>query len=310
MVSRLSTRSGRWRSRQDESHGMRLAIGDLARAAAAPGWSRLTVHHAQVGSHGLTTVVRDGHEIGAEGLDEPFRRLRELSYQGGAGTWFSCELAFSPGTRGYACRVDSAAAPFDDVPAPAALAELTAFPRDEPPGWLLAALPTAAPIGLPTTYGERYDWLWKHTGERPPPSPAISGESAYLPATTMTARAFAHGQKHGRHLVQLAGQADEPEAEQFMVMCSGESYHVGRRSVRGTGGGTGRDFGIDAGLRSITLDGATLRLDLTPEAADTLETETSFEIRLDLDPGSLGDLRAVLPGMLRSVVRAPRLIGF
>ncbi|MEU6742282.1 hypothetical protein [Streptosporangium sandarakinum] len=68
--------------------------------------------------------------------------------------------------------------------------------------------------------------------------------------------------------------------------------------------------GTDEGVRSITLDDATLRLELTAQAADLLGTETAFEVRLDLPPETLGELRTVLPGMLRSVARAPEPVGF
>jgi hypothetical protein len=57
--------SRQWRSRREECHSMRMAVGDVARAAAGSGWSRLTVHRAQVGAYALTTVSRDGHEVAA-----------------------------------------------------------------------------------------------------------------------------------------------------------------------------------------------------------------------------------------------------
>ncbi|MGP3964696.1 hypothetical protein ACTWPT_52945 [Nonomuraea sp. 3N208] len=289
----------RWRSRSDEGHAMRMAIGDQARAAAEPGWSQLVVRRAQVGAYALTTVTRDGRESAAEGMDEPFQRLRELSYRADAGTWYTCELAFSPGSRGYTGRVDSSAPPFEHVPGVAALAELTMFPREEPPGWLLAASPTAAPIGLPATYGDRYDRWREHLGDQPPPPP-ITGELTYLPATTMTARAFDESQKRGHPLIYLAVQADDPQAEFLLVQSHQEAYGVGRHGPRGTIGG----------VRTITLDGAVLRLELTPEAADLLETETTFEVRLDLPPETIGELRTALPAMLRSVAEPPELIGF
>ncbi|GAA3429882.1 hypothetical protein GCM10018953_70660 [Streptosporangium nondiastaticum] len=308
MMSERIKRNKNWRSRNDEAHARRMEIGDLARAAAAPGWSRLAVRHAQVGSHAVTTVTRDGHEITVEGaaepfqgMEEPFRCLRELSYRVGAGTWFTCELEFSPGGRGYTGRVDSSAPPFVDVPPMAALAELTVFPREEPPGWLLAALPTAAPLGLPTAYGDRYDRWRGHSGDRRPQTPPpITGELAYRPATTMTARAFGHDQEHNRCLIYLAEQADDSGAEHLLVTSYQEGYWVARQDMRGT----------NEGVRSITLDDTTLRLELTLEAADLLETETVFEVRLDLPPETLGELRTVLPGMLRSVAQAPELIGF
>ncbi|WP_229810982.1 hypothetical protein [Streptosporangium pseudovulgare] len=300
-MSERTRRNRNWRSRNDEAHARLMEIGDLARAAAAPGWSRLAVRHAQVGSHAVTAVTRDGREITVEGTAEPFQRVRELSYRDGAGTWFICELEFSPGGRGYTGRVDSSAQPFEDVPPPAALAELTVFPRKEPPGWLLAALPTAAPLGLPTAYGDRYDRWYDHFGDRRPPAPSpITGELAYRPTTTMTARAFGHDQEHGRCLIYLTEQADGPDAEHLLVTSYQEGYRVARQDMRGTG----------EGVRSITLGGTTLRLELTLEAADLLETETVFEVRLDLPPETLGELRTVLPGMLRSVTQAPELIGF
>ncbi|WP_449062954.1 hypothetical protein [Planomonospora algeriensis] len=301
MKSTRSKRNRNWRSRPDEGHAMRMEIGDLARAAAAPGWSRLTVRHARIGAHALTTVTRDGRELAVDGMDEPFRRLRELSYRADAGTWFTCELAFSPGSRGYTGSVDSSARPFEDVPPSAALAELAAFPREEPPGWLAAALPTAEPLGLPVAYGDEYDrWGGLRGDDRTPPLP-IAGEFDYLPASTMTARVLSHNQDHRQHTVYLAEQADGPDdAGCLMVTRYQDAYWVARHGMRGTG----------EGVRFIELDGAVLRLELTAEAADALETETVFEVRLDLPSRTIGELRVVLPGMLRPVARPPELIGF
>jgi len=276
-----------------------MEIGELARAAAGSGWSRLTVRRAEVGAHAVTTVSRDGREITVDGMNEPFQRLRELAYQADAGTWFTCELAFAAGSRGYTGRVDSTEPPFGDVPARAALAELTLFPRAQPPGWLLSALPTAPPLGLPTTYGDHYD-RWDRRPDDHRPRPPLTGELAYLPAASMTARAFSLRQKSDRHLMYLAERAEDKHAGIFAVM----SHQGGYRVARAGGGDT------HEGVRSITLDGATLRLELTPKAADTLETETTFAIHLDLPPETTGELRAALPGMLRPVTQAPELIGF
>ncbi|MEU8197730.1 hypothetical protein AB0C10_28500 [Microbispora amethystogenes] len=294
-------RTGNWLTHHDEAHAMRVAIGDLARAAAAPDWSRLVVRHAEVGSHAVTTLLRDGREIPAEGMGEPFRRLRELSYRAGAGTWFTCELAFEPGSRRYAGRVDSSARPFADVPATVALAELTTFSRETPPGWLLAALPTAPPLPLPFSYGDRYEG-WRHDpGEhrRRPPLP-ISGALAYVPDTTMTAHVMAYNRERGSQLVFLAERDGDPDSPFLVVSTSRDTWYVGRDGMRGT----------DEGLLAVTLDGPALRLKLTPEAADLLETETVFEVRLDLPPETAAELRAVLPRILRPVTGAPDLSGF
>lgn len=295
-------RSDRWLTRGDEGHDMRLRIGDLARAAATPGWSRLVARHAQVGAYAVTTLTCDGREIVAEGLREPFQRLRELSYQTDAGTWFTCELTFPPGSRRYTGRVDCTTPPFEDVPAAAALAELSTLPRRNPPGWLLNALPTAPPLPLPFSYGERYEG-WRHDfDDRRPRHPLpISGDVAYLPAAGMTARELFHGQGHGRQSLYLARRADDLEHDVLTVSCHKDGYWVARHGMRGTG----------EGLRSITLlDGPTLRLELTPEAADLLETETVFDVRLALPPETAAEVRAVLSRMLRPVSGAPELIGF
>jgi hypothetical protein len=291
-------RSHRPRSAHEEGHALRMTIGRLARAAAAPGWSRLTVRRAQVGGHALTSVTRDGLEIAAEGVGEPFQRLRELSHRADAGTWFTCELEFRPDGRGYTGRVDSWAPPFEDVPPAAALAELTLFPREDPPGWLLAALPTAAPVGLPVTYGERYE-RWRPDDRPPAPVLPISGELAYLPPSAMTARAFTHRHKHRQRLIFLSERAGEPEAGHLLLGSSAESYAVARHS------------GVtQEGVRSITLDGAVLRLALTADAADALRTEETFDVRLDLPPGTIAELRDTLSGILRPIPGAPELIGF
>ncbi|MFI7130890.1 hypothetical protein ACIBQ1_34740 [Nonomuraea sp. NPDC050153] len=304
MAARRSRKNRHWRTRHDEGHALRLEIGDLARAAAEPGWTRLEVRRAQVGPYARTTLTRDGREIAAEGLDEPFQRLRELSYRADSGTWFTCELAFSAGSRGYTGRVDSSAPPFEDVPAPAALAELTTFPRAETPGWLLAALPTAVPIGMPTTYGEHYDrrhnpWGDDRSDRRPPPPPPIHGDVAYVPAAAMTCRDFGQGDEHRRRVVFLAESADD-ESEHLYVLGYEEVYWVARHGIRGTG----------EGVRSITLDGTALRLELTPEAADALGTETTFEARLEVPPETIAELCAALGAVLGPIAQAPELIGF
>ncbi|MBB5781108.1 hypothetical protein HD596_007864 [Nonomuraea jabiensis] len=298
-MARRSRKTGHWRTRHDEGHALRLELGDLARAAAEPGWARLEVRRAQVGPYARTTLTRDGREIAAEGLDEPFQRLRELSYKADSGTWFTCELTLSSGSRGYTCRVDSSVAPFEDVPAPAALAELTTFPRTEPPGWLLAALPTAAPIGMPTTYGAHHDWWGDDRSDRRPPPP-IHGDVAYVPAAGMTCRDFGHSDEHRQRAVFLAESAGDDESEHLYVMSYEEVYMVARHGFRGT----------DAGMRSITLDGAALRFELTPEAADALGTETTFEARLELPPETIAELRTALRAVLGPVAQAPELIGF
>ncbi|MFI6739065.1 hypothetical protein ACIBI9_39595 [Nonomuraea sp. NPDC050451] len=300
MAARRSRKTGHWRNRHDEGHALRLEIGELARAAAEPGWTRLAVRRAQVGPYAETTLTRDGREIAAEGMDEPFQRLRELSYKADSGTWFTCELAFSPGSRGYTGRVDCSAPPFDEVPALAALAELTTFPRTESPGWLLTALPTAAPIGMATTYGEHHDW-WAddRSGRRPPPPPPIHGDVTYVPAATMTCRDFSQGEGHGQRVVFLMESADDAEAGQLYVAGYEEAYWVARHGIRGTG----------EGVRSITLDGAALRFELAPEAADALGTETTFEARLKLPPETIAELRTALRAVLGPIAQAPELIG-
>ncbi|MEU1882550.1 hypothetical protein ABZ470_35030 [Streptosporangium sp. NPDC020072] len=293
--------SGYWRSRHEEGHGMRAAVGDLVRAAAEPGWSRLTVRHAQVGTRTRTTVLRDGHEITVEGLAEdlagPFRRLRELSHRAGEGTWFTCELSFSPGGRGYTGHVDSRAQPFERVPATAALTELTLFPRDEPPDWLLAALPTAAPLGLTVAYGG--DHGRRSPGEPPPPSLPVTGELSYLPEATMTARSFEHTWEYGQPTVFLRERPGDRQAGHLLVSRHRDTFWMARHGMRGSG----------EGLRAVTLDGRVLRFELSPRTADTLETETVFEISLDLPQETVGEMRAALSGILRAVTRAPELTG-
>ncbi|MFF4615843.1 hypothetical protein [Nonomuraea jabiensis] len=215
-----------------------------------------------------------------------------------SGTWFTCELGFSAGGRGYIGRVDSSAPPFEDVPALAALAELTTFPRAEPPGWLLAALPTAAPIGLPTTYGEHHD-RWGDDRSDHRPSPPIHGDVAYVPAVDMTCRAFGYGDQHRQRVAFLAESADDDASEHLYVMGYEEVYWVARHGVRGTG----------EGVRSVALDGAALRFELTPEAADALGTETTFEARLELPPETIAELRTALRAVLGPIAQAPELIG-
>jgi hypothetical protein len=48
------------RSKHQEARHLRLMIGDLARAAAPPGWAGITVHRAQVSRFSRTVVTYDG----------------------------------------------------------------------------------------------------------------------------------------------------------------------------------------------------------------------------------------------------------
>ncbi|SEF90603.1 hypothetical protein SAMN05444920_101982 [Nonomuraea solani] len=288
--------SKKHKSRREEAHHLRMAIGDLARSAAAPGWSELVVRRGQVGPYAETVVTVDGREIAVEGLDEPFQRLRELSYKEFAGTWFTCELAFTPGRRNYTGRVDAKGVPFVDVPARAALAELTMFASDEPPGWLLAALPTAAPIGLQFGHTGHQRWQSMGFAEQPESAPPINGPLSYVPATVMTAKVLDESRERRADVVRLEGEDDE----ELMVAHFMGQYLVARHGTRGT----------DGGLRSVTMEGNVLRLELTDVAADALETEAAFEVRLDLPPGEVDELRAALLRVLGPCAQAPELIGF
>ncbi|GAA3675630.1 hypothetical protein GCM10022224_044810 [Nonomuraea antimicrobica] len=277
-----------------------MEIGDLARAAAGPTWSRLEVRRDQVGAYARTVVTCDGREIPVEGMDEPFQLMRELSYEAGAGTWFTCELEFAAGTRAYAGRVQSAEPPFEEVPPVAALAELTAFPRLEPPAWLSSALPTAVPLGLPGDHDDNYHWLYTSDDRPPPPPPPINGEMSYTPDAGMTAGVLLYQQDHGHQTLYLAERADDQECEHFYVGRYDQAYWVARQGMRAAG----------EAVRALTLDGDRLVVEVTTEGADELETETVFTIRLDLPPERIGTLRTVLPGVLGQVESPPELIGF
>ncbi|MEV4800027.1 hypothetical protein AB0K18_08410 [Nonomuraea sp. NPDC049421] len=289
----------------DEGHDTRMHIGDLVRAAV-PDASRVTVRRAQLGASGVTTVLGDGRpcEVDGEvdGLDESLERLRELSYRKGKGTWFSCELEFTSGSRGHGCRADGEAMPFALVEPAAALGELTMFPRDVPPEWLLAALPTAMPFGLPVPLLDERPWHSPFDEHRP--APPITGEVSYTPAAGMTARVAGHEEDSepvpGQRLLWLGERPDDPDAEAVVLTVHEETYYLARHPEGAT----------DGGLRSLTLDGATLRVELTPRAADRLRTETVFEVRLDLPAESMATVRAAVPGMLGRLTDGPQLLGF
>ncbi|MFG1694531.1 hypothetical protein [Nonomuraea sp. NPDC049309] len=293
-----------------EAHALRLDIADLVRAAAGPDASRITVRRAQVGAAGTTTVTCDGRPLAVGGLDEPFERLRELSYRTGQGTWFTCELELPAGSRGYVCRTDGEAMPFAQVDPLGALGEMTLFPRDEPPGWLVAALPTAAPLSLPVSAlsrppappaGAVPEWR-DHLGECH--QPPITGEVRYTPATGMTARAArldeGAGPVPGQRFFYLESRPGDPTAETLLVTAYDDVYCLARHP-----------YGVtDHGVRSLALDGATLRLELAAGAADQLQTETVFEVALDLDAGQAATLRAAVPRVLGQAAGGPELIGF
>jgi hypothetical protein len=116
----------------------------------------------------------------------------------------------------------------------------------------------------------------------------------------MTCRDVGQSDERRQRAVFLAESADDAETEQLFVLGFEQAYWVARNEIGGTG----------EGVRSITLDGAALRFELTPGAADTLGTETTFEVRLELPPETIAELRTALGAVLGPVARAPELIGF
>ncbi|WP_371783488.1 hypothetical protein [Streptosporangium subroseum] len=270
-------------------------IGDLARATAPPGWAGITVHRAQVSRFSRTVVTYDGAEAVVRepdeirGLDESFQRLRELSYVNGQGTWFSCELRFTPRSRSYHGHVDADAFPFPggtDIPGLAPLEELAAFPRDAVPRWLLDALPTAVPFGLRKTDP---GWSGPFSGRPsiPEPVPVFSGELVYTPLGHMAVHGIGYGEaRHGFTIVLSEETTGEGDHLCFMIRQSmtGPPYWVSRGDLRGTGDG----------IMSYVLDDRRLVLHLTPEAADDLGTETVLTVDLNLKPAETEKLQAAL----------------
>ncbi|AWS46300.1 hypothetical protein [Streptosporangium sp. 'caverna'] len=278
------------RSKHQEAHRLRLTIGDLARAAAPPGWAGITVHRAQVSRFSRTVVTYDGAEAAVRepdevrGLDASFQRLRELSYVDGRGTWFSCELRFTPRSRSYHGHVDADAFPFPggtDIPGLAPLQELAAFPRDAVPRWLLDALPTAVPFGLRET--DRF----RREPSTPEPAPVFSGELVYTPMEHMAVHGFGHGENR-RVFAVVLDERTTGDGDRLCFMnrqsMTGSPYWVTRGAMRGTGGG----------ITSYVLDDRRLVLHLTPEAADDLETETVLTVDLNLKPAETEELRVAL----------------
>ncbi|MEU0477909.1 hypothetical protein ABZ260_01810 [Streptosporangium sp. NPDC006013] len=291
------------RSKYDEECRLRLAIGDLVRAAAPPGWNGATVRCAQVGGFSRVTVECDGVELGVQGLEEPFRRLRELSRRDGEGSWFRCELRFTPESRSYRGQVDADGFPFPegtDIPDVALLEELTLFPRDLVPGWLLDALPTAVPVGIhePEDLRRRSRWA-------PRPEPVISGELVYTPAGHLAVHRLEVDERAAGPIAVLHEEA-EGGGDHLLFLATKEagkrSYWVARKDMRGTGGG----------ITACVLDDRRLVLHLTPRAADDMETETVLTVELNLGPVETERLRAVLGRVFRAGVSdpMPSLTGF
>ncbi|MFC7586677.1 hypothetical protein ACFQYP_25275 [Nonomuraea antimicrobica] len=280
-------------------HARRMEIGDLARAAAGPTWSRLEVRRDQVGAYARTVVTCDGREIPVEGMDEPFQLMRELSYEAGAGTWFTCELEFAAGTRAYAGRVQSAEPPFEEVPPVAALAELTAFPAWSRPPGCRRRCPPPCPSGCPVTT------TTTTTGSTPPTTAPAA------PAADQRGDVLHAGRGDDGGCAPLPAGPRPPDA---LPRRAGRRSGV-RALLRGPlrpgvlGGAAGHarrrrsGAGTDARRRPAGGGG-------DDGGADELETETVFTIRLDLPPERIGTLRTVLPGVLGQVESPPELIGF
>ncbi|MGJ6967745.1 hypothetical protein ACSDR0_38115 [Streptosporangium sp. G11] len=292
------------RSKHDEERRLRLALGDLVRAAAPPGWSDATVRCGQVGGFTRVVVDCDGVEIGVRGLEEQVRRLRELAHREGEGTWFSCELRFTPESRSYRGHVDAEGFPFPSgtgIPDIALLEELMVFPRGTVPGWLLDALPTAVPVGI----REPEDPWRHHFDDSPDPEPVISGELAYTPIERMVVHASELGDGHERHLVFLTEEAGGGGDHLLFIAAeegSEQPYWVAREGMRGTG----------SGITACVLGDRRLVLHLTPKAADAMETETVLTVDLNLTPDETEQLRTVLGKVFQkgSSNSTPSLTGF
>lgn len=294
------------RSKYDEERRLRLAIGDLVRAAAPPGWSDATVRCGQVGGFTRVVVDCDGVELAVQGLEEQVRRLRELSYRDGEGTWFSCELRFTPQSRSYRGHVDADGFPFPDsmdVPDLAPLEELAVFPRDTVPGWLVDALPTAVPIGLREPEDSWH--AFGRSGESPDPEPVVSGELAYAPIERLVVRESGFGEEGAEPLAILYEEAGGG-GDHLLFLGRGDGgeqpYWVARQGMRGTGGG----------ITACALDDRRLVLHLTPKAADDMGTETVLTVGLDLMPAETERLRIVLGEVFRGGASGPTpsLTGF
>lgn len=239
-------------------------------------------------------------------MDEPFGRLRELSYAEGGGTWFSCELRFTRGSRSYRGHAEAEEFPFPegtDIPETAPLEELAAFPRGDVPRWLLDALPTAVPVGLREPE-DRWPERFAPGFSAPEPLPVSSGELAYTPIEHMAVHGFAHNGKAGEFTVMLNEKAPSSD---YLLFIGGRSrtepsYWVAREDMRGT----------DTGVISCALDDRRLVLRLTPQAADGMETETVLVVDLNLKPAEIEELRVTLRKILLSAPpdRMPSLIGF
>ncbi|MGN9841487.1 Imm10 family immunity protein [Nonomuraea sp. H19] len=279
-----------------------MEIGRAVKAGAPDGWQHVHVHRCQLGTFSTTEIsyeMADGtrQTQHIEGLDDLFHQLKVAAYKPGEGTWFVCQLDYSPRGKSYNSMEHTFALewPFAqdvEVPAWAYMEELTMFPRrpDLTPPWMTAAWPEGVPL--------------PETGSFPPLTAGADEESdlTWPPLSDMVVRAVGwdddsetvafglaeYEDGTGKALIFMMS-AEEPDEQEIGLGM--DTYCIVREDQSGTTYG---------GVTHCDLAYGRLTLHFTEKAAHELGVEPVLRIDLQVDDDSVELLRDSLRAILLS----------
>ncbi|MEU8104606.1 Imm10 family immunity protein [Nonomuraea muscovyensis] len=286
----------------DRVHELCIEIGRVVNAGAPDGWQYVQVRRCQLGTFSTTEITYemadgDRRTQHVQGLDGLFHQLKAAAYKPGEGTWFVCQLDYSPPAKSYNSMlhtydVESPFAQDVEVPASAYVEELTTFPRrpDLTPPWMTAAWPE--------------DVLLPEAGPRTPLTAGADEESDLTrrPLRDMVVRMVAldddsetiafgmaeYEDGTGNALIFMMSPEEPDEQEIGPGM---DTYRIVREDQSGTTYG---------GITHCDLAYGRLTLHFTEKAAEELGVEPVLQIDLQVDDHSIELLKNSLREILLS----------
>ncbi|MFI7706595.1 Imm10 family immunity protein [Nonomuraea sp. NPDC049480] len=286
----------------DRVHELCMEIGRAVKGGAPDNWQHVQVHRCQLGTFSTTEIsyemadgVRRTQHI--EGFDDLFHQLKAAAYKPGEGTWFVCQLDYSPHGKSYNSMLHTFAVewPFAqdvEVPASAYVEELIMFPRrpDLTPPWMTAAWPEGVPF--------------PEAGSPPPLSAGADEESdrTWPPLRDMVVRAVGRDDDSetitfgmaeyedgtGNALIFMMS-AEEPDQQEIGLGM--DTYCIVREDQSGTTYG---------GVTHCDLAYGRLTLHFTEKAAQELGVELVLRLDLQVDDDSIELLKNSLREILLS----------
>jgi hypothetical protein len=284
----------------DRAHGLCIEVGRVVKAGAPDGWQEVEVHRCQLGTFGTTVITYQMAEGSqqtreVEGLDDLFLQLKAAEYNPGEGTWYVCQLDYSPRGKSYNARLQTLGqeSPFAEdveVPAAAYVEELTMFPRRPAltPPWMTAAWPEGVPLPeAGSTTASPVDG--KSGPARPPLGTMVVRTVGRDDDPELIVLGMAeHEDGTGNALIFMMSteELDEQEAGSDM-----DTYCIVREEQAGTTYG---------GVTRCEIASSRLTLHFTEEAAKELHVEPIVRADLQITHESVELLRSSLRKILLS----------